>query len=184
MQHAGENEYRQKAFLSATRKWCCRYPGGFQRRAGRPAFGTRFCPAKSSVLYLLRPLTAERDCHSGPLQNRRFCGERRSSGVSEICRLRRSKRYGACDDEAGRFRWQQNSVFAMPPKLQKWSVRAKAIRRDFIRRGNEAGSPRAQKGYKTRRSDASPFSQYHHGSSSHTLSKASASVDFALLSER
>lgn len=42
----------------------------------------------------------------------------------------------------------------------------------------------AQKGYKARRSDASSSSQYHHGSSSHTLSRARASVDFALLSER
>ena len=140
----------KKAFLSATRKWCCRYPGGFQRRAGRPAFGTRFCPAKSSVLYLLRPLTAERDC--------------------------------PCS--GGHFRWQQNSVFAMPSKLQKWSVRSEVIRRNFIRRGNETGSPREQKGYKARHSDASPCSQYHHGNSSHTLSRASASVDFALLSER
>ena len=146
----GENEYGQKAFLSAARKWCCRYTGGFQRRAGRSAFGTRFCPAKSSVLYLLQPLTAERDfpCLGGP------------------------------------FRWQQNRVFAMPSKLQKWSVRSEAIRRNFICRGNGAGSPREQKGYKARRSDVSPFSQYHHGSSSHTLSRASASVVFALFSER
>ena len=105
---------------------------------------------RAGVLYLLRPLTAERDF---PCSGRRF-------------------------------RWQQNSVFAMPSKLQKWSVRSQAIRRDFNLRGNEAGSPREQKGYKARRSDASPRSQYHHGSSSHTLSRASASVDFALLSER
>ncbi len=157
---------------------------GSSNRGEQHPVGTRFCHAKSSVLYLLRPLTAERDCHLGPLQNRRFCGERRSSGVNEICRLRRSERYGACDDEAGRFRWQQNSVFAMPSKLQKQSVRSEVIRRDFIRRGNGAGSPREQKVYKARRSDASSYPQYHHGSSSHTLSRASASVDFALLSER
>ena len=41
--HTGENEYRQKAFRSRAEKWCCRYPGDFQRRAGRPAFGTRSC---------------------------------------------------------------------------------------------------------------------------------------------
>ena len=40
---AGENEYRQKAFRSHARKSGCRYPGGFQRRAGWPAFGTRSC---------------------------------------------------------------------------------------------------------------------------------------------
>ena len=47
--------------------------------------------AKSSVLYLLRPLTLERGCQLGSPQNRRFCGERRSSGVNESCRLRRDE---------------------------------------------------------------------------------------------
>ena len=123
---------------------------GSSNRGEQHPVGARFCPAKSSVLYLLRPLTAERGY--------------------------------PCS--GGHFRWQQNSVFAMPSKLQKQSVRSEVIRRNFIRRGNEAGSPREQKGYKTRRSDAAPCPQYHHGSSSHTLSRASASVDFALLSER
>ena len=41
--HAGENEYRQKVFRSHAEKCGCRYPGGFQRRAGKPAFGTRSC---------------------------------------------------------------------------------------------------------------------------------------------
>lgn len=126
------------------------FGSGSSNRGEQHPVGTRFCPAKSSVLYLLRPLTAERDF---PCSGRRF-------------------------------RRRQNSVFAMPSKLQKQSVQSEAIRRNFIRRGNKAGSPREQKGYKARRSDASPFSQYHHGSSSHTLSRASASVDFALLSER
>ncbi len=35
---------------------------GFQR--GQRPLGTRFCRAKSSVLYLLRPLTLERGCPS------------------------------------------------------------------------------------------------------------------------
>ena len=39
----GGNEYRQKAFQSHARNSGCRYPGGFQRRAGRPSFGTRSC---------------------------------------------------------------------------------------------------------------------------------------------
>ena len=35
----------------------------------------------------------------GPRKVQRLCGERRSSGMSETCRLRRGERYGACDDE-------------------------------------------------------------------------------------
>ena len=42
--------------------------------------GTRFCAAKSSVLYLLRPLTLERGCHrTGQTVS---CGSRRT----DICR--------------------------------------------------------------------------------------------------
>ena len=42
--------------------------------------GTRFCAAKSSVLYLLRPLTRERGCHrTGQTVS---CGSRRT----DICR--------------------------------------------------------------------------------------------------
>lgn len=42
--------------------------------------GTRFCAAKSSVLYLLRPLTLERGCHrTGQTVS---CGSRRTN----ICR--------------------------------------------------------------------------------------------------
>ena len=36
-------------------------------------------------------------------------GERRSSGASEFCRLRRNEGYGACDDEA-----QGNSIWGLP----------------------------------------------------------------------
>ena len=60
-------------------------------RGEKHPVGTRFCSAKSSVLYLLRPLPRERGCQLGPPQNRRFCGERRSSGVNESCRLRRDE---------------------------------------------------------------------------------------------
>ena len=64
----GENEYRQKAFRFNVKKWCCRYPGGFQRRPGRSAFGTRFCPAKSSVLYLCSAADGKGGCrHEGQL---------------------------------------------------------------------------------------------------------------------
>ena len=45
--------------------------------------GTRFCSAKSSVLYLLRPLTLERGCHrTGQTVS---CGSRRT----DICKRRR-----------------------------------------------------------------------------------------------
>jgi len=37
---------------------------------------------------------------SGPPQNHRFCGERRSSEVSEFSHLCGNERYEACDDEA------------------------------------------------------------------------------------
>lgn len=37
----------------------------------------------------------------GPHKAVWLCGERRSSGASEFCRLRRNSRYVACDDEAG-----------------------------------------------------------------------------------
>ena len=35
----------------------------------------------------------------GSPQSHRLCGERRSSGMSEPCRMRRGEGYGACDDE-------------------------------------------------------------------------------------
>ena len=35
----------------------------------------------------------------GPPQNRRFCGERRRSGTSEFCRLRRNERCVTCVDD-------------------------------------------------------------------------------------
>ena len=38
----------------------------------------------------------------GPPQNRRFCGERRHSGTSEFCRLRRNERCETYADEAKR----------------------------------------------------------------------------------
>lgn len=41
-----------------------------------------------------------------------------------------------------------------------------------------------QKGYQARHSDVAHVSQYHHGSSSHTLSSSSASADFTLLSDK
>ena len=49
----GENEYRQKAFRSYAGKWRCRYPGGFQRRAGEACLWHTILLARSSVLYLL-----------------------------------------------------------------------------------------------------------------------------------
>ena len=50
-------------------------------RGNRRCHGTRFCCAKSSVLYLLRPLAAERGCHSGAPQNRRS-----SDDMTDSCR--------------------------------------------------------------------------------------------------
>lgn len=49
----GENEYRQKAFRSHAGKCCCRYPGGFQRRAGEACLWHTILLARSSMLYLL-----------------------------------------------------------------------------------------------------------------------------------
>ena len=51
MGHTEGNEYRQKAFLFDAQKCLCRYPGGFQRRDGRPAFGTQSC-LQGLVCYL------------------------------------------------------------------------------------------------------------------------------------
>ena len=49
-------------------------------RGEKHPVGTRFCAAKSSVLYLLRPLTLERGCHrTGQTVS---CGSRRT----DICR--------------------------------------------------------------------------------------------------
>ena len=55
---------------------------------------------------------------------------------------------------------------------------------DLQQRGKTAVPTGEQKGYKARRSDVSRVFQYHHGNSNHTLSSASASVDFALLSDK
>lgn len=44
----------------------------------------------------------------GPRGNaKRFRGERRSSGMSEPCRLRRGEGYGACDDEVPKEKFVQ-----------------------------------------------------------------------------
>ena len=52
-------------------------------RGEKHPVGTRFCSAKSSVLYLLRPLTRERGCHrTGQTVS---CGSRRTN----ICKHRR-----------------------------------------------------------------------------------------------
>ena len=45
----------------------------------------------------------------GPQKVARLFGERRNSGASEFCRLRRNEGYGACDDEA-----QGNSIWGLP----------------------------------------------------------------------
>ena len=46
-------------------------------RGEQPPVGTRFCAVKSSVLYLLRPLTLERGCHrTGQTVS---CGSRRTN---------------------------------------------------------------------------------------------------------
>lgn len=62
----------------------CRCPEGWQslwlwvsNRGEQHPVGTRFCAAKSSVLYLLRPLTLERGCHrTGQTVS---CGSRRTN---------------------------------------------------------------------------------------------------------
>ena len=74
-----------------------------------------------------RPHFAGRQCHQRCQQDRQkladavagtfgvpeksfgLFGERRSSGASEFCRLRRNEGYGACDDEA-----QGNSIWGLP----------------------------------------------------------------------
>ncbi len=44
--------------------------------------------------------TYDENAKRGPHKNaKRFRGERRNSGMSEPCRLRRGEGYGACDDE-------------------------------------------------------------------------------------
>ena len=43
---------------------------------------------------------ASRKRRRGPRKAARLFGERRSSGMSEPCRLRRGEGYGACDDES------------------------------------------------------------------------------------
>lgn len=144
--------------------------------------GTRFCAAKSSVLYLLRPLTQERGCHrTGQTVS---CGSRRTN-ICKHGRLADIRSSGVGD-----------------------AAKCRAVDRNCV------ASPGEQKVYKTRRSDASPkivaYSSvissiifknaphasmmdanknvrrcsYHHGSSNHTLSRACASVFFALLSDR
>lgn len=50
--------------------------------------------------------------YRGPQKVIRLFGERRSSGVSEFCRLRRNEGYGACDDEAG-------SAFLLPAEPER-----------------------------------------------------------------
>ena len=42
-----------KTFRSHAEKWCCRYPGGFQRRGGEACLWHTILLARSSVLYLL-----------------------------------------------------------------------------------------------------------------------------------
>ena len=110
--HTGENEYRQKAFQSHTRKCCCRYPGGFQRRAGEACHWHTILLARSSVLYLLlRPNKAIRSCGRAcavtstddlvpPFPNEtRFAGLSFGEGVGSECGMqwsmsfRRNKRY-------------------------------------------------------------------------------------------
>jgi hypothetical protein len=108
----GENEYRQKAFQSHTRKCGCRYPGSFQRRAGEACLWHTILLARSSVLYLLlRPNKAIRSCGRAcavtltddlvpPFPNEtRFAGLSFGEGVGSECGMqwsmsfRRNKRY-------------------------------------------------------------------------------------------
>ena len=42
-----------KKHFDLAEKWCCRYPGGFQRRAGVACLWHTILLARSSVLYLL-----------------------------------------------------------------------------------------------------------------------------------
>jgi len=51
---------------------------------------------------------------------------------------------------------RRTEVFEMPSEFQKCSVRVEAMLRNFIRRGNAAAAPGAQRVYKARHSDA-PF---------------------------
>ena len=107
-----ENEYRQKTFRSRAEKWCCRYPGGFQRRAGEACLWHTILLARSSVLYLLlRPNKAIRSCGRAcavtstddlvpPFPNEtRFAGLSFGEGVGSECGMqwsmsfRRNKRY-------------------------------------------------------------------------------------------
>lgn len=82
--HRWQTAFLQFGYQPAKKTW------GVQRgaspwlwvsnRGEQHPVGTRFCAAKSSVLYLLRPLTRERGCHrTGQTVS---CGSRRTN----ICR--------------------------------------------------------------------------------------------------
>ena len=64
----------------------------------RGHFGTKRPEAAGSV-----PTPEYAAIVGAPRKAAWLCGERRSSGASEFCRLRRNERYAACDDEAGTF---------------------------------------------------------------------------------
>ena len=67
-----------------------------EKHRKEPDFGTK-CPEAAGK----RANAGTRRYCRGPRKAAWLCGERRSSGASEFCRLRRNERYAACDDEAG-----------------------------------------------------------------------------------
>ena len=53
----------------------------------------------AAATFIKKSPQAMRSLYLGSLQSRWLCGERRSSGMSELSRLRGSEGYGACADE-------------------------------------------------------------------------------------
>ena len=144
--------------------------------------GTRFCSAKSSVLYLLRPLTLERGCHrTGQTIS---CGSRRanickhgrladirSSGVGGAAKRRSSTE--AALHHRGSKRYIKPAAATHPLKVIAHSSIISSI---IFEMANHASMMDASRNVRC--------CSYHHGSSNHTLSRACASVFFALLSDR
>ena len=75
--------------------------GTFRRRIGSTVFRVNVHYYSTSKETMNDKITrlVKNDDNMGPPQNRRFCGERRSDGVSELSGLSGSERYEVRDDE-------------------------------------------------------------------------------------
>ena len=139
--------------------------------------------AKSSVLYLLRPLAQEMGCHrTGQTFS---CGSRRtnickhgrladirSSGVGDAAKCRPLTE--TVLHRRGSKRYIKPAAATHFPKRS--SLIHPSFRRLFSNMHPHASMIDASRNVRC--------CSYHHGSSSHTLSRACASVFFALLTER